>query len=264
MHRAAEMVAERLFGSLGIDPVAPVDLERIAAGLGVDSVRAAELVEDGRLERRAGRIEILVRRDRSIARRRFTLAHELAHLVLGSPGPDGHGPSVREERRCDEVAAALLLPRAWVAATYGGRPQTLATVRSLARDAGVSVSTAVTRLDEVLGWKRALLRFRRQDGRWRFLGACAVPAPAAGTIRSAPGTSAALDSIAARSGRDTDATVPVGLFDTVVEIAAEVSVRAGSALVLAEAAAFSRLPGPTPARGAPRPDVHRSPRTGGG
>jgi hypothetical protein len=238
----ADVVAEHLLGRLGIDPVAPVDLEAIAAGLGVDGVRAADLVEDGRVERRAGRVEIVVRQGAPPARRRFTIAHELAHVVLG---PEAGERSPRDERRCDEIAAALLLPRAWVEAVYADRPRSLATVRSLAHEAGVSVSAAVTRLDEVLRWRRALLRFRRREGRWRFLGACAVPPSAAAGLRSAPATSEALDAIAGRSTRDMQAPVPIRVYDAVVEIDAEVSVRAGSALVLADAAAFSRRQGST-------------------
>ncbi|MGH2722487.1 MAG: ImmA/IrrE family metallo-endopeptidase, partial [Actinomycetota bacterium] len=234
MHPADRLV-EQLLARLGVAPAVPVDLEAVARGLGVAAVRTADLVEEGRLERTGGRTEILVRRGAPAARRRFTIAHELAHLLL-EPGGTAER-SARGERRCDEVAAALLMPRAWVA-SYEGRPRCLATARALAAEGGVSISAAVTRLDEVLGWRCGLLRFRRQDGRWRFLGACAVPASASAGIRSAPGTSSVLDDIARRSPRDTRTTVPVRVGDAVLEVPAEVSVRAGSALVLADAAAL--------------------------
>jgi hypothetical protein len=145
------------------------------------------------------------------------------------------------------------MPRAWVL-SYAGRTRCLASARALAAEGGVSISAAVTRLDEVLGWRCGLLRFRRQDGRWRFLGACAVPTgPAGAGIRSAPETSSVLDGIARRSTRDTHAVVPVRVGEVVVEVRAEVSVRGGSALVLADAAALS-VPSPAAVlRGAPDP-----------
>jgi hypothetical protein len=259
----ADRTVERLLARLGVAPRVPVDLDAVARGLGVAAVRTAELVEEGRLERTGGRTEILVRRGAPAVRRRFTIAHELAHLLLE---PDGAAErSARRERRCDEVAAALLMPRAWVA-SYAGRPRCLATARALAAEGGVSISAAVTRLDEVLAWRCGLLRFRRQDGRWRFVGACAVPpsasAPGGAGIGSAPGTSSVLDDIARHSTRDTRATVPVRVGDAVVEVPAEVSVRAGSALVLADAAALSGGSGPPP--GARPRAAPAGPRTAGG
>jgi uncharacterized protein DUF955 len=261
---SADIAVERLFARLAIAPAPPIDVEALAAALGVAAVRPADLVEEGRLDRAGGMTEILVRRDAPAARRRFTIAHELAHLVLDPDGTSGEGRSAREERRCDEIAAALLMPRAWVRDAYADRPRCLATTRALAGEGDVSISAAVTRLDEVLGWGRGLLRFRRQEGRWRFLGACGVPASASGGIRSAPATSSTLDDIARRSTRDTQATVPLRLFDAVVEVPAEVSVRAGSALVLADAAALSLPTGPPPAPGAPLRAPQNGPRRSGG
>ncbi|MGH2687594.1 MAG: hypothetical protein ACRDKW_02135, partial [Actinomycetota bacterium] len=76
----------------------------------------------------------------------------------------------------------------------------------------------------------------------------------------APDTSSVLDGIARRSTRDTQATVPVRVGETVVEVRAEVSVRGGSALVLADAAALSApAPRAVPARGSPA-----GPRSAGG
>lgn len=261
MH-AADRTVERLLARLGLATGPPVDLDAVARGLGVAAVRAADLVEEGRLERAGGRTEILVRRGAPAARRRFTIAHELAHLILEPDG--GADRSARRERQCDEVAAALLMPRAWVA-SYAGRPRCLATARALAAEGGVSISAAVTRLDEVLAWRCGLLRFRRQGGRWRFLGACALPPPVSSggaAIRSAPDTSSVLDDIARRSARDTRATVPLRVGDAVVAVRAEVSVRAGSALVLADAAAFS--PRPAPAPGTPAGAAPAGPGSAGG
>ena len=66
----------------------PVDVERLARQLGVDEIVRAPLVEDGRLERRRGSTRIRLRNDISHQRMRFTIAHELGHLLLSDPASD--------------------------------------------------------------------------------------------------------------------------------------------------------------------------------
>lgn len=65
-----------------------------------------------------GRWLIILNREDALAQARFTLAHELGHIVLGdlAPGEPGGGapPGDAREREalCDHFAAELLLPAA--------------------------------------------------------------------------------------------------------------------------------------------------------
>jgi hypothetical protein len=217
----------------------PVDAERLAYLMGVSAVDEAELVEDGRLECLDGVPRILVRRGLSAARRRFTVGHELGHLLLvdqttGLVARRALPVTDQVERFCDNFAAALLLPRRWITERYTQRPQNLSTLRHLANQANTSLSAAVVRLGEVLDWTVSLLRWRRERGRWRFLAGAAIPSQLYGHIGSAQRTSTALDEIDRRTSRDVRSFIPVRILNRDVLVHAQVSVRGRSALVLAE------------------------------
>lgn len=70
-----------------------------------------------------GRYVVMVNRNDSHARRRFTLAHELKHLLDYTAAPVihkglGHGDPARAEQQiehiCNHFAACLLMPRMWL------------------------------------------------------------------------------------------------------------------------------------------------------
>lgn len=111
MNRKADVFAGHLLSLAGVSHVPPVDVEDVARRLGV-YLCDKKLVEDGRLEVVGRHIEIQIRSGLSATRRRFTVAHELGHLILPCPGarmtarraPWHHS---NEERLCDEIAAAI-------------------------------------------------------------------------------------------------------------------------------------------------------------
>jgi hypothetical protein len=111
---AALLVAEQLRS--GATP--PVALAPIARRLRA-AVRVQPMGVDGRLEVRDGAFVIRLAAEASWRRRRWTLAHELAHLAAirivcrdgGDPAELGDRRSWRElERFCDRTAARLLVP----------------------------------------------------------------------------------------------------------------------------------------------------------
>ena len=75
------------------------------------------MIEDGRLEWFNGSPSVTLNEDRPVVRQRFTLAHELAHVFLGSGSTKAafrtamNTRSQDDERLCDAVAAAILVPR---------------------------------------------------------------------------------------------------------------------------------------------------------
>ena len=104
---------------------APVDLEGMAAALGIEVVRTFLGPEiAGRIERTPpGRYRISLNLANSEKRQRFTLAHEIAHYALhrdmiGDGITDSplyrSGLSTEIERQANRYAAVLLMPPALV------------------------------------------------------------------------------------------------------------------------------------------------------
>jgi hypothetical protein len=235
---AIDDLAVRVLRGCGLQLEPPIDVHLLAKRLGVLEITEARLVEDGRLERADGQTKILIRRGVSTGRRRFTIAHELGHLLLAEDTDNliarrarlGIG---REERFCDEFAAALLLPHDWLRRRYTQRPRRLAVVRELAASAKSSLAAAVIRLDEVVGWRRSLLRWRADQGRWRLVSAAAVPSSLHGEIGTAAETRHHLDRIAHGRSTDVRLALPLLIRGAPSRVESEVSVTDRTAIALA-------------------------------
>ncbi|USQ95893.1 ImmA/IrrE family metallo-endopeptidase [Caulobacter sp. RL271] len=109
----------------------PVDLNLVATTLGAE-IRTYELKPDisGILYRDGERRVIVVNQDHSIERQRFTIAHELGHLVLHRGQPvhvdEGFRVNLRDRRsataedveeiEANAFAADLLMPAKWLRA----------------------------------------------------------------------------------------------------------------------------------------------------
>ena len=85
-------------------------------------------------------------------RQRFTLAHELGHLLLGTAAVIGESISdilrtdSEEERKVNQIAAELLMPTASRHAIVGDPPISAIGVRKLAKAARVSELAAALRV----------------------------------------------------------------------------------------------------------------------
>jgi Zn-dependent peptidase ImmA (M78 family) len=142
----------------------PVDPAAVAAGLGAE-VRLFDLEADvsGVLYREADRRVIVVNKRQSAVRQRFTIAHEIGHLVLHR----GHAVHVDEgfrinlrdpraataeeveEIEANAFAANLLMPAAWVRQDVdGGRldPSDEDALAEFAERYGVSLHAMALRL----------------------------------------------------------------------------------------------------------------------
>jgi hypothetical protein len=234
-------IATYILGRANIPLEPPIDIEALAFVLGVERIVEADLFEDGRLERDSIRTQIYVRQGGSPERRRFTIAHEVAHLVLAHPNRQFVARRLSrgdEERFCDQLAARLLLPWKWTKAAATGRSQSLETARSIASSGGVSLATTVVRLHELADWSCALLRWRMDAGRWRYVSGVGLPMQFRGQVRSAPDTHCLFDSVARRKQTGRLIEVPLVLKGSRVSVPAEVSVRSSAALALAELTTF--------------------------
>lgn len=100
----------------------PVMLEELAEGWGVRSIEELPLSSEGLIVPSRGGYKIAINQDTIPARRRFSLAHELAHLLLHKSGISdlkdskgkrrgSLGDDWDEEALCDQIAADILMPR---------------------------------------------------------------------------------------------------------------------------------------------------------
>ena len=211
MNTRSERLAQWLFELFEVPPRPPVDLETLATRMGIDQILDTDMIEDGRLVQDRDKAVVHLRRGLNRRRRRFTLAHELAHRVLVLPkapavayrrAGDGDG----EERLCDQIAAAILMPHDWTR-RLSSRPQNLSTLRLMSERAQVSLSAALVRSREINHWRKSLLRFSFDQDRWRFQGAFGVPIEWHRMIRSAPTTHDAIEAIPIR--RDWECDLPL-------------------------------------------------------
>lgn len=211
MNTDPDRLAHWLFDSFEVSPQPPIDLETLATRMGIDQILDTDMVEDGRLVQSRERAVVHLRRDINPRRRRFTLAHELAHRILAHP----LAPAIAyrrpsrgddEERLCDQIAASILMPHDWTR-KFAKRPQNLSTLRLMSERAQVSLSAALVRSRETNHWHKSLLRFSLDQNRWRFQGAFGVPIEWHRRIRSASTTHDAINAIPIR--RDWDSNLPL-------------------------------------------------------
>ena len=141
----------------GIESV-PVDIGRLAAAANA-TVKVAMIwptTNPGRRLRTGGRHFIIVNGNHSEERQRFTVLHEIGHIVLELPS-NHHGATVKtgallryarrpeEEMLCDVFAAECLLPHEPFAERVVATDISLEAVKSLAREFGASLTTTGSR-----------------------------------------------------------------------------------------------------------------------
>lgn len=130
-----ETKAKKLLAQAGVDTV-PVPVEQVAEYLGI-KIELADLGEDcsGVLVRNGRRAVIGINWAHHSNRRRFSIAHEIAHFVLHAGDTyidkgyrvrfrdleSGSGTK-KEEMEANAFAAALLMPAKWVKDAFNQQP----------------------------------------------------------------------------------------------------------------------------------------------
>lgn len=150
----AERQAARLLHRAGV--TAPPVPEEVIAGLrwvGVRYVRARNLSATARWSTPQRRWVILINRDDTAGRQRFSMAHEFKH-VIDHPHRStlyrdraGRSGYLQAERAADVFAAALLMPRSWVKRAF--YDQGVRDERVLAREFDVSIAAMRVRIDQL-------------------------------------------------------------------------------------------------------------------
>ena len=141
----------------GVESV-PVDIRRLAVAANATVRVAHDLADDesGQTTSYKGKHFIIVNGNHSQERQRFTVLHEIGHIVLELPS-NHHGAMVKtgkllryarrpeEEMLCDVFAAECLLPHEPFAAEVVASDISLEAVKSLARQFGASLTTTGSR-----------------------------------------------------------------------------------------------------------------------
>lgn len=126
----------------------PTDLEAVAQRLGVVGFEIARLPYPGELREDRDGFRIVLSPDLPDGRRRFTIAHELAHAVFGQTGARWPRFGDELERMCDMIAVAFLMPAEVFANHLRSGPVSLDDIRRLGRTFRVSLLAAAKRCSE--------------------------------------------------------------------------------------------------------------------
>ena len=149
--------ARQFVKAAGIKSV-PVNVERLAAAADAKIKVADDLAdnESGQTTQFRGKHVIFVNGNHSEERQRFTVLHEIAHIVLGLPS-NHHGEPIKtetllryrrrpkEEVLCDVFAAECLLPYEWFAKQVANTDISMDAVKSLAKQYEASLTTTGSR-----------------------------------------------------------------------------------------------------------------------
>lgn len=110
--RTLDAAVESVVAELLLDvPCPPTDLVQVGGKVGVQEISYENFPGSGELHRAQGGYRIVCSSDQPHARRRFTVAHELAHVVLERTGKNAPRAGKSVERVCDMLAAEFLMPR---------------------------------------------------------------------------------------------------------------------------------------------------------
>jgi len=172
--RGLDLAVSAVLRDVGMRWSPHMDLRDLALRLGVAGVIISDRTAgaDGRTVVDENEIYILLNSRSSHARRRFTLGHEIGHLVLA----DSQLRTAAFRRRtgladpehfCNAFASALLMPHWWIERNYADAPRRISTIRSLSSTAGTSWSAGILRLRQTLGWRESLISLRRETWGWR-------------------------------------------------------------------------------------------------
>ena len=144
--QAVPAVVDKLLTGI---PCPPTDLPTLCTRLNV-----REVVEDddtpvlGELRRENGAFLIVCSVGQSSVRRRFTIAHELAHVLFENTGPRAPRVGADLERLCDMLAAEILMPRPVFAAALSQATFDTSLVMRLASQFQTSLTATVLRCTE--------------------------------------------------------------------------------------------------------------------
>jgi Zn-dependent peptidase ImmA (M78 family) len=140
-------------------------LEDIGRALGVSAIVREKLPFDGGVFSEGTELTIKINSSSIPTRQRFTLAHELGHLIISAGSTRSARRCLKSnplEEACDCVAAELLMPMDQVR-TFVEKPASMRALLSFANRFNVSINAAAVRINELKVWKESI-------GLWKWDG----------------------------------------------------------------------------------------------
>jgi len=147
VEEAVRIVADRLLDGVSCPPT---DLHAIATRLNISTFQAEDLPVSGELRREGSGFTVVYSSSLSPGRRQFTVAHEIAHAIFESSGPNCPRVGKELERLCDKIAAELLMPRK-LFLECAGPAVSIGKLFELARTFRLSLSATAIRCAELKG-----------------------------------------------------------------------------------------------------------------
>jgi len=147
---AAERLVDRLRGHAAIPPVR---VDAIAALVGIQKVVETSLPYSGRIVPIGTKYIVELNAEEHPVRKRFTLGHEIGHVLLASRDNRHHGQQFLRcgrnadlEKYCDLIGASLLLPRRELVDVLGDHSLSIHLLREATRVFEVSWSALAIRI----------------------------------------------------------------------------------------------------------------------
>ena len=122
----------------------PTDLDEVGRRIGVQEICYESFSGSGELHKEKGGYRIVCSLDQPRTRQRFTVAHELAHVILERTGRNAPRAGSSVERVCDMLAAECLMPTSTFDVQLPAVP-TLSDVANLARTFETSITATAIR-----------------------------------------------------------------------------------------------------------------------
>ena len=174
--RDAQRCAQGLLHRFGVAEAAHIRVESFAAKLGVQIVEVPLDGASAQLVRAGTRTTIMVSaRITDPAARRFSIAHELGHFMLGHPSqppsalctPYAHRTAERDyEAEANAFAAELLMPATLLRRACEVSPVDLEVPRAIARAYDVSILASAIRFAELASERCAAVFSTRGKVKW--------------------------------------------------------------------------------------------------
>ena len=141
--------AQKLLDECEIHSV-PVNLVSLAQHQGIRQIKEMDIRLDGQLlELEDGGYEVILSKNASVTRKRFTLAHEIAHTLLFA-GQDSEGLACGDdavEELCNAAAAEILIPSRFLQKIFPkGKEVTVESILEVTRLFECSIEAAGWRL----------------------------------------------------------------------------------------------------------------------
>ena len=146
VEQAIAILGNRYLANLSFPPT---DLKAISNRLNIKEFREEEFLGSGELRRERTGLVIVYSPYLSLERRRFTIAHEMAHALFETSGPRCPRYGRELERLCDMFATEILMPKNAFLKTIGS-DVTLNKVFEVAAVFQTSLSATAIRFCELL------------------------------------------------------------------------------------------------------------------